>query len=300
MVHHKFGGNWTDEKLARLREYLIAYMTIFTENPGARSFITNYVDAFAGTGYRVESGDPSQGLGTLFDDDDLGEVASYAQGSARIALEIPKPFDKYTFIEKDLGRASVLEHLKQEFPERADRIEIILGDANEELQAICQETDWGRNRAVVFLDPYGMQVKWCTLKRIAETKAIDMWLLFPLGQAINRLLTRNEIPRGAQADRLTETFGTEGWRDAFYKPNPQQQLSMFSSSDQHFIKDTDFEGIAGFFLERLGSIFHSVAPNYYSLRNSKNVPLYLLCFAAGNPKGARTAIRIANHLLKQK
>jgi len=37
------------------------------------------------------------------------------------------------------------------------------------------------------------------------------------------------------------------------------------------------------------------------LRNSRNNPLYLLCFAVGNP-GARAkeiALRIANHLLKE-
>lgn len=299
MAYHIFGGPWTAKKLERLESYLTSYMTIFTKNENARFFTTNYIDAFAGTGYRAESGDPSHGLDTFFDDDDLGEVTSYAQGSTRIALGILEPFDKYTFIERDSNRASDLSDLKQDFPERAGSIKVITGDANEELQAICQETNWRRNRAVVFLDPYGMQVKWSTLEAIAGTEAIDMWLLFPLGQAINRLLTRNKIPEGRLAERLTETFGTEEWREAFYRPNPQQQLSMFPSSDQHFIKDTDFEGIASFFLERLGSIFHSVAPNYYPLRNSKNVPLYLLCFAAGNSKGAPTAIKIAKHLLKE-
>jgi hypothetical protein len=36
------------------------------------------------------------------------------------------------------------------------------------------------------------------------------------------------------------------------------------------------------------------------LRNSRNVPLYLLCFAVGNAgKGKDIALRIANHLLKE-
>ncbi len=299
MTHHSFGGVWTAKKLERLERYLNSYMTIFKGNNKAQHFTTNYIDAFAGTGYRTESGDSSHGPDTLFDDDDLLEVASYGRGSARIALEIPKPFDKYTFIEKDPDRASGLYDLKRDFPDRADSIKIITGDANEKLQAICQETNWRHNRAVVFLDPYGMQVKWSTLEAIASTRAIDMWLLFPLGQAINRLLTTKKIPEGSLAERLTETFGIEEWREAFYKPNLGQQGSLFLSSDQHFAKDTDFEGIAGFFLERLGSIFHSVAPNYYPLRNSKKVPLYLLCFAVGNPNGAPTAIKIASHLLKQ-
>ena len=293
MVHRDFGGGWTDEKLERLKRYLIAYMKIFTKNEKARFFTTNYIDAFAGTGYRAESGDPSHGPDTLFDDDTLCEVASYGQGSARIALEIPEPFDKYTFIERDPNRASVLYDLKQDFPERAGSIKIITGDANERLQAICQEANWRRNRAVAFLDPYGMQVKWSTLEAIASTEAIDMWLLFPLGQAINRLLTRNKIPEGPWAKRLTETFGTQEWQKAFYRRNSEQQ-SLFSSSDHHVMKDANYKGIAQFFLDRLGSIFHSVAPNHYLLRNSKNVPLYLLCFAAGKPTG----VPIANHLLK--
>ena len=37
--------------------------------------------------------------------------------------------------------------------------------------------------------------------------------------------------------------------------------------------------------------------NPLRLRNSKNVPLYLLCFAVGNPKGAPTAVNIAEDIL---
>jgi hypothetical protein len=33
-------------------------------------------------------------------------------------------------------------------------------------------------------------------------------------------------------------------------------------------------------------------------RNSKDVPIFLLCFAAGNQKGAKTAVNIANEILK--
>ncbi len=35
------------------------------------------------------------------------------------------------------------------------------------------------------------------------------------------------------------------------------------------------------------------------LYNSQNVPLYLFCFASANPKGAPTALKIANDLLKR-
>ncbi len=65
---HQFGGDWTQEKLERLRKYLRAYMTIFTANEWARHYTTYYVDAFAGTGSR-KSGetDPVSTL-SLFED----------------------------------------------------------------------------------------------------------------------------------------------------------------------------------------------------------------------------------------
>lgn len=47
------------------------------------------------------------------------------------------------------------------------------------------------------------------------------------------------------------------------------------------------------------SILAGVAPEPAVLRNSKNVPLYLLCFAVGNARGKDIALRIANHLLKE-
>jgi hypothetical protein len=41
-----------------------------------------------------------------------------------------------------------------------------------------------------------------------------------------------------------------------------------------------------------------VAPNPLILNNSKRVLIYLLWFAAGNPKGAPTAVKIAKDILK--
>jgi three-Cys-motif partner protein len=53
---HRFGGEWTEDKLSRLWKYLHAYTTIFTKNKWAARLTTTYVDAFAGTGYRLRQG----------------------------------------------------------------------------------------------------------------------------------------------------------------------------------------------------------------------------------------------------
>ena len=158
----------------------------------------------------------------------------------------------------------------------------------------CSLTDWRVNRAVVFLDPYGMEVEWATIEALAKTQAVDLFILFPLGQAINRVLTRHHPPEGGWADRLTTFFGTPDWKEAFYKR--ETQMTLFG--EEEFVrKEANFEQIGAFFLQRLSSIFARVADNPLYLRNSKNVPIYLLCFAAANERGAPTAVKIARDIL---
>lgn len=300
-MDHSFGGPWTDEKLARINEYLQAYMTIFERNPRAAQLETIYVDAFAGTGRRTQPKGKDRVEGQLFEDAIESQDASeLKEGSVYIALRQERPFDRYVFVDRDDEHARSLGRLRDEFPHLAGRIEIREGDANQFLAQFCSSTDWRGKRAVVFLDPYGMQVDWATIETIAATKAIDLWLLFPLGAAVNRLLTRRRPPEGAQAERLTRMFGTEEWRDVFYRPDTREELTLFGedSDDPARAKSADFNAISDFFVSRLKGIFEKVSGNPLPLTNSKNVPLYLLCFAAANPIGAPTAVNIANYILR--
>lgn len=63
-------------------------------------------------------------------------------------------------------------------------------------------------------------------------------------------------------------------------------------------KHADFEMIGQFFIERLKTVFAEVAPKPRALYNSKNIPLFLLCFAAGNPRKASLAVNIAQNILR--
>jgi three-Cys-motif partner protein len=113
---HPFGGSWTEEKLDRVRKYLAAYTTIFTQNSRAATYRTIYVDAFAGTGYRMASSQHTSTTPPLFADED---AASWQQGSATIALATEPPFDHYLFIEQRAERVVELQRLRQHFPHRA-------------------------------------------------------------------------------------------------------------------------------------------------------------------------------------
>ena len=289
-TEHRFGGDWTSEKLSILDGYLRAYTTALVK----QNFKTGYIDAFAGSGYRTPSSEPFEGQTLLFSDAELAEPESrrWLDGSARIALSASPRFDKYIFIERSRRRCEELESLKQEFPELAGDIDIRHADANETIRKICDK-NWRRHRAVLFLDPYDMQVEWTTIVSVAKTKAIDMFLLFPLGIGVNRLLTRDaEIPYGWRL-RLDVLLGTTNWYDECYRFEAEQTL--FAPTER--VVKASMHTIGRYFNDRLKTIFAAVAPEPRVLKNRTGCPLYLLCFAAGNPRGANIAVSIANHLL---
>lgn len=290
-TEHRFGGDWTEQKLAVLAGYLGAYTTALRK----QRFKTGYIDAFAGSGYRTPSGASDDGR-MLFSDSELTEPDSrgWLDGSARIALNASPRFDKYIFIERNSKRCGDLERLKQEFPEYADDIDIKRADANEALQQICRK-NWTGHRAVLFLDPYGMQVEWATIQAVAGTNAIDMFLLFPLGIGVNRLLTRDAIIPEGWRRRLDLLLGTNDWYDEFYRF--ESERSLFEEAPTERVTKASTATIGRYFNDRLKTLFADVAPEPRVLRNKTGCPLYLLCFAAGSPAGASIAVRIANHLL---
>lgn len=294
MSEHEFGGKWTEEKLEALRNYLVQYRLIFTRNKWASRYHTIYIDAFAGTGDRAERrARASASQLSLTDHEDVERIKA---GSARIALSIDSPFDEYIFIEKKRAHAERLKAMiAKDFPTLEKRCRVYVGNAIDVLHDLTQfnRKRWENSRAVAFLDPYGMSVDWVTIQRIAETKAIDLWLLVSLSGGM-RLLTRNRPPPPAFSRKLSVFFGTDAWKTEFYRPSGQS--SLFDDATEN-VKIATFDSIERFTLDRLRTVFAGVAPHGKQLNNSRGSPLFLLCFAAANERGAPTAIKIADYLL---
>ncbi len=293
----RFGGTWTTTKLDVIANYLKSYTTVLKDEPSKdHPFRKAYIDAFAGTGYRdarrEDAGEESSQT-LLLPDLAAPEPQQLLDGSARLALKTEPRFDSYVFIERSTQRTAQLEALKSEFPDLANRIQIRQGDANLEIQKLCR-ANWRSHRAVLFLDPYGMQVEWKTIEAVARTRAIDLWILFPLGIGVNRLLTKSGDIPDSWRKRLNLLLGTDNWYEEFY--SVERKPTLFGEAD-HLVKATT-ETIGRYFNERLKAIFAGVAAQPKVLRNSANCPLYLLCFAVGNDNGAPIALRIANHLLR--
>ncbi len=284
---HRFGGDWTSAKLALLAAYLAAYTTALSRQPFERW----YIDAFAGSGSRVPASDAVQ----PGEDEDLfgeREPRELLDGSARVALKTVPSFDHFVFIERSPSRCAELRGLPDEFRLPPRTVEVQQADANAALEQIMSG-DWGRRRAVLFLDPYGMQVEWRTIEAVANTRAIDLWLLFPL-MAVTRVLARSGDIPDSWRRRVDLMLGTQEWYERIYAVKAEPTL--FGVEQQ---RSRAGAGVIGeLFHERLRAHFPGVARQPAVLKNSTNSPLYLLYFAAGNVRGAKVALRIAEHLLK--
>jgi three-Cys-motif partner protein len=192
-------GPWAKEKLDALGQYLNFYTTVL-KNQGHWLRGTIYVDAFAGPGLsRIRIKSNAAKRLALFDSDSESDQAEteFLKGSPRVALDITNPFTSYLFVERDPQRIVELQSIEAEY---GDKRQIVVreADANAALKAwLSSGIDWQHHRAVVFLDPFGMQMPWSTIEALAKTKAIEVIINFPLGMAIQRLLTRSgEIPEG--------------------------------------------------------------------------------------------------------
>ena len=141
----QFGGTWTEQKLQRLRDYLVAYHEALKRQP----FSLDYVDAFAGTGYNTPKA-PADNQSVLFEDLTAVEARQFLDGSARIALQIPRPFDRYVFVERDPDRFAELSRLRAEFPTLANRIQTVNEEANSFLTTLCRGSDWFRRLRAMY------------------------------------------------------------------------------------------------------------------------------------------------------
>ena len=293
----KFGGEWTQLKLSALEAYLKAYLIVMKN----QKFYLIYIDAFAGTGClknwdnqkdKVESSRLEFG-GV----DEANEAQDFLNGSVKVALnagqEDGKSFHEYRFIEKHSRKCEELNNLKNEFPRK--KILIRNAEANLEVRRMCEGLG-KMDRAVLFLDPFGMQVEWKTIEFIALTERIDLVLLFPVGASLRQMPRDGDLDE-ATKEKLNQFFGDEKWHNEIYKPASSSFLPFIDSNEQPVSREAGTHKIEGFVRKKLSDIFFGVVDRPLRLVNTKNAPLYLLFFAFGNKKGAEIGKKIANRII---
>jgi three-Cys-motif partner protein len=287
---HRFGGRHTDDKTARVRDYLSAF-NMALKNRGFRGV---YIEGCAGSGERTEAW-PAM---PLLDGEDAGAQVVSLPGSARLAMKATPPFDRYYFIEKNEDHCAALRRMAADFADRS--IECHCADANLLIQRICSETPWHggvATRGVAYLDPYGMQIGWKTLEAIARTRAIDCWYFFPLmglyRQAANLAPNIDESKRA----RLNRVLGTSEWELAWYG-TPHGPFDLLGAPAEA-VRIADVTAIERFVKVRLESVFEGGVLEPRRYHGVRGHPLGSLFFAVSNPCAAPLAKRIASSVLRR-
>ncbi|WP_294266440.1 three-Cys-motif partner protein TcmP [uncultured Sphingomonas sp.] len=300
MSGHKFGGAWTEVKLDAISAYFEYYNNVLRTQPRLdRPFRRWYIDAFAGSGSRTAE----IARGGLLEGQPLSLEQIELDGSARKALLVDPPFDRLLFIEPHRGRFKDLAALREDYPGRV--IDCRRGDANQEIAAIFSAGPWhgGRianwtDRAVVFLDPYGMAVDWSTLQLLANTRAVDVWYLFPL-EAVNRQLAHDldRVDANKQV-RLDQIFGTSAWREELY--HTQVSRDLFDVLTERSGRQVNKRQIEQYAISRLRTIFKYVSDPLPLINEADRQLFSLLCLANPATDAAEKLIkRGVNWVFKQ-
>lgn len=148
-------------------------------------------------------------------------------------------------------------------------------------------------KALVLLDPFGMQVDWDSIKQLQHT-GTDLWILIPTGVIINRLLDRKGDLK--LINKLTSFFGLDEvlLRDYFYKKRTENTL--FGDAEIIEKVKEPISKIAQLYVERLKTIFDYVTEQPLVLCNTSNTPIFHFACASNNP----TAIKIASQIIGRK
>lgn len=283
---HKFGGIWTQKKIEVLEQYLSFYVQALKN----QNFILHYADAFAGTGSHIPADDDKQE--TLIPLDEL-------RGSVLSALSVTPKFDEYHFNDLDPTHVAALLDIKQKHPEL--KINITQKDANEFAPHFCNNLSQ-KDRAILFLDPYSTQLDWSTIKNVAKTGKVDLWLLFPISVILRLTPKDGDKVRENWKDTLNRLLGTSDWEEALYKPiekPPIQDMFADTEASNDQFERVNVKELEKWVSNRLKEEFAWVAEPV--LLKNKGKPLFLFYFAVSNnsPKAIGLAQKVAGQIIKK-
>jgi three-Cys-motif partner protein len=301
-IEHRFGGPWTEVKLDAIADYLAFFTGALRYKPWPeKPFELWYIDAFAGSGDRTEARE----VGGIFDGTPIEIADVTLDGSARRALAVDPPFKHFVFIERSARRYSALRQLASENADRSIRIE--RSDGNDALCEIFTSEPWskqpggrGSHRGVVFLDPYGMSVRWKTLQTLAGTGAIDVWYLFNLAAVSRQLAGDLTAVDDHKQAKLDEMFGTPEWRTDLYKEKVEIDLfDTLSDVPNSSTRSASQRQIEAYTKRRLECLFPYVSEPLPLLTPGRVQLFSLFCLSANaSPIAIDLVKKGVKHVLK--
>ena len=141
------------------------------------------------------------------------------------------------------------------------------------------------------LDPYGLQLNWDVVVAAGKSRAIDLFLNFPIMDMNRRALwSAPDRVTTSQAAPMTSFWGDDSWRRVAYRPAAQGNLFGDATTEK-----ASNEDVVRAFQRRLVDVagFKNV-PAPMPMRNSTKSVVYYLFFASQND----VANKIVEHIFQ--
>jgi len=193
-------------------------------------------------------------------------------GSPMLALQCADPFRRLVFIEDDTRSYDALVARAQALARRGERVSIFNGGAEECLdEALAECPKQGLTLAVV--DPFRLDFSMDSVVRLAHYLArLDLLLLFAEDMDLTRNL-QQMLADPAKGRRVDSVLGDGSWRE-LYDP---------AKRDQHTARR-----VRELYVDRLKTrAGFKYVGEPFQVRNSKNVPLYVLLYATRHDLGLK-------------
>lgn len=290
----KWGGSWTEEKLDAFEKYVNAYLTIMNAYRTKWGWKLVYFDGFAGSGSRHEIIESPVKESTLDLSKELNitteDLATYKGAAERVLNIKQQGFDYYYFIDKD---SSSSEKLKERLTPIQNGRNFVFrsSDANEQVRLLAKAMhEKNKLKALVLLDPFGMQVEWDAIRQLEGT-GTDLWILIPTGVIVNRLLDRKGELKFI--NKLTSFFGIDEQYLRTYFYHTKQETTLFGEVEKIEKIKEPIKKIAELYIKQMNTIFKHVTPQPLVLYNSRNTPIFHFACASNN----KNAIKIASQII---
>jgi three-Cys-motif partner protein len=245
-------GTWSELKLEIVEQYGAAYTKAFARTPNLKKF---YIDGFSGAGVHLAK-----------------KTKAQIEGSPARALKVRPPFDGFYFMDLNADKA---EYLRAVCGDRKG-VDIHTGDSNDYLiKSVLPGIQYEKfTRALCLLDPYGLHLDWEVIRQAGESRAVDLFLNFPVMDINRNAIWKNpdKVPKDG-TERMTRFWGDESWRQVAWAEEPD----LFGSQPVKQKNDI----IVAAFRERLKSVAgFGFVPEPLPMRNSRNAVVYYLFLAS--------------------
>lgn len=275
-----FGGQWTFDKIEIFIKYVKAYIEIMKVHPYWKLI---YFDGFAGSGEIIHTENDEL---TLF------------EGMAKRILQIddPKSFDIYYFVDKNEDNTKKLnDYIEKDFAYKKQIIYIVNDDCNKKLIDLAnflQKPENKNYKVLAFIDPYGMQVNWDSIKSL-KGLPIDMWILVPTGIGVNRLLKKDCQISDEWLLKLKSFLGLSEDKILSYFYSEVAENTLFGEEVKICKVNQAIEKAGILYKEQLHSVFKYVS-NPFLMKNKTGSTLFHFFMASNNA----IAQKIANEIIK--